>query len=128
MKYVYLAGSIADDPDPRSWRVRCAEILPAGWEALDPLKIECKHMTDAEIVALDYGLILKASAVIVNVGMASWGTAMELAFAKQYGVPAIGFCELRQYSGSRWLRHHIYEGCVYSRMCDAVNTLHEVPT
>lgn len=109
-KHFYLAGSITHADDAASWRQEAAANAPAGWLALDPLVFElAKNVSPAEIVKLDYGLIMKSSAVIVKVDKPSWGTAMELAFARQHGIPVIaifeeGFVWSQQ---SPWLRHHV---------------------
>ncbi|QWY83379.1 hypothetical protein [Rhizobium phage RHph_X3_2] len=111
-KYFYLAGSITHAADASSWRQEAANNAPVGWLALDPLVFElARNVTPAEIVKLDYGLIMKSSAVIVKVEEPSWGTAMELAFAKQHAIPVIAFLGERAKfiweKQSPWLRYHV---------------------
>ena len=114
-KYFYLAGSITHAHDPSSWRREAATNAPAGWQALDPLVFElARNVTPAEIVKLDYGLILKSSAIVVKIDKPSWGTGMELAFARQHDIAVIAFHdgEVAWMQQSPWLRHHV------SRVCD----------
>lgn len=102
---VYLAGAITHDNDPVSWRKLAAQLLLGSqWEAIDPLKWEAAHFPDEEIIKLDYRLILESTAVIVMAEVPSWGTAMELAFAKAHDIPAFAFRAPAKMSP--WLRHH----------------------
>lgn len=104
---VYLAGAITHDVDPRTWRQGATALLLAShWEALDPLAWEAKDFSDADIVKLDYKLILESKAVIVMAEVPSWGTAMELAFAKAHGIPVFAFKAPARMSP--WLRYHTY--------------------
>jgi nucleoside 2-deoxyribosyltransferase len=111
-KHFYLAGSITHADGASSWRQEAANNAPAGWLALDPMVFElARNVTPKEIVKLDYGLIMKSSAVIVKVEEPSWGTAMELAFAKQHAIPVIAFLGERAKfiweKQSPWLRYHV---------------------
>lgn len=112
-RYVYLAGSINGDPDPRTWRLAAAEMLPKGWEALDPMAHEVDYEKPADIIRLDYGLILKSQAIIANVARPSWGTAMELAYAYANSRPvfAFGVRDSEWSALSPWLRHHVKDHC-----------------
>lgn len=112
MHKIYLAGAITHLVDPKSWRDDAAnQLLYLGCEVLDPLNWEAKDFSDSEIVTLDYKLILDSVAVLVDCGQPSWGTAMELAFAKQMGRPAFGWNIPTKCSP--WLREHLYSGCVH---------------
>lgn len=109
MKHVYLAGAIAFATDAKSWREEAARWLSQERiEALDPLKFEVNYDDPESIVRLDYGLILRSQAVIASIAEPSWGTAMELAFARHHGVPVYafdgGFFNDRRVSP--WLTYH----------------------
>lgn len=110
MHKIYLAGAITHSADPQSWRTRAVDLLALyDLEGLDPLKWEAKDFPPAEIVALDYKLILDSVAVLVDCGTPSWGTAMELAFAKQMGKPVFGWNHPPKMSP--WLVHHMHTSC-----------------
>lgn len=109
-KRFYLAGSITHADDASSWRQEAAANAPVGWLALDPLVFElARNVMPEEIVRLDYGLIMQSSAVIVKVDKPSWGTAMELAFAKHHAIPVIAFHDANViwWEQSPWLRYHV---------------------
>lgn len=121
MKYFYLAGAIAQASDAVSWRNAAAGMMLRGCEVLDPLKFEVDYSHPESIVRLDYGLILRSKAVIAFVGEHSWGTAMELAFAKHHRVPVYAFDDGRL-AGTRispWLAYHC-NGEIEMRLEDAV--------
>lgn len=104
---VYLAGAITHSPDPSGWREQARVILLAsGWEVLNPLDWEVNTWTAAEIVRLDYRLILQSTAILCDCGLPSWGTAMELSFARQHGIPVFGFKVANHISP--WLEHHLF--------------------
>lgn len=123
-KFFYLAGAIAQASDAVSWRNETAKILAAsyeGCEVLDPLRHELAVRTDEGIVRMDYGLILRSTAVIAFVGEHSWGTAMELAFAKHHGIPVCAFDD-GLLSGTRvspWLTYHV-EGSIVLTLREAI--------
>lgn len=120
-KFFYLAGAIAQASDAVSWRNAAAEMMLRGCEVLDPLKHELAERTDEGIVRLDYGLILRSKAVIAFVGEHSWGTAMELAFAKHHRIPVYAFDD-GKLAGTRvspWLTYHC-NGDIEMRLEDAV--------
>lgn len=106
-RYVYLAGAIHGVADPQSWRAACALRLSThNIHALDPLKIETDGLSNSDIVNVDYCAILRSFAVIADVRTPSWGTAMEIAFAKQHGIPVVGWGN--PYAPqSKWLLAHL---------------------
>jgi nucleoside 2-deoxyribosyltransferase len=124
MKRVYLAGSIYKNPDARPWRLAAKEMLPKGWTAVDPFDFEVGKLLPSELVNLDYGLIRGCDALIANVQAPSWGTAMELAFAKRERVPIIGWA--RQVDGleSPWLVAHVPK--IYPTLMEACMELANV--
>lgn len=111
MRKVYLAGAITHVADPQTWRTEAIRLLALyRLEGVDPLKWEAKDFTPDEIIALDYKLILDSTAVLVDCSTPSWGTAMELAFAKQMAKPVFGWnCSAKM---SPWLIHHLHTSCV----------------
>lgn len=122
MKMVYLAGSIYNNPDPTSWRVSVIQMLPKDWYAINPCDYEKGSMTPDEIVELDHYLISKCQAIIARVIVPSWGTAMELAFAKRKSIPVIGWSTTPQ--GSPWLLAHT--SCIHSSLKDAIKELEKL--
>lgn len=107
-RLVYLAGAIMGEADCAEWRDHVVSHLPRNWVALNPLDVETSRMTCVEVVRCDYQLILRSSAVIAYVGVRSWGTAMEIAFAKQHGIPVVGWKGRKppDYVESKWLIAH----------------------
>lgn len=106
-RFVYLAGAITHDEDPRAWRRAAALLMPEGWDVFDPLELEAHTTTDRGIVIHDYRWIMQSSAVIVRANVPSWGTAMEIAFATQHGIPVVAWDSPRLDRASPWLRHHV---------------------
>ena len=91
MKPVYLAGPIfgCDDGMASGWRRQVTTMLPA---VLDPMSRDYRGQeggNEAEIVRGDLADILACRAVLVMAITPSWGTAMELVYAKLLGVPVI---------------------------------------
>lgn len=117
MPKVYLAGAMHGLPDKGAgWRTRAEVLMPEPWIPIIPEKIELANADPATIVTTDYAAIRASAAIIVHVRPPSWGTAMELAFAKTLDIPVIGFPFLRMDlatgrpwpgSCSPWLVHHV---------------------
>lgn len=108
MGKIYLAGAITHSPDPSGWRERARVYLEKdGWEVLNPLDWEVKTWTAAEIIRLDYTLIMQSTAIICDCGLPSWGTAMELAYAGQHRIPVFGFKVANHISP--WLEYHLFK-------------------
>lgn len=115
MKHCYLAGRIAGDEDPNTWRDEADVLLrrTGEWMGLNPLHYEVVALgntTPEKIVRMDYGLILKSSAVLVMADHPSWGTAMELAFAKHHGIPVFAIFtrgDEEWVAQSAWLKYHV---------------------
>lgn len=90
-KHVYLAGRMTGLGDRGAgWR-DSATVLLAPLVCEDPLKLELPSHNPSDIVATDLAAIERSAAVLVYVGIPSWGTAMEIWHAKQRGIPVIGF-------------------------------------
>jgi nucleoside 2-deoxyribosyltransferase len=105
---VYLCGGIngLSDADCKDWRERAKELL-AGHETLDPMRrdyrgIEGDHVW--EIVNGDCCDIRESDIVLAMCERPSWGTAMEIRFAYEHGIPVIGVCTAAK--PSPWLVYH----------------------
>ena len=122
MNKIYLAGPVTHSNDPNGWRDIATSILETWprFEAINPLTVEARVKTDAEIVALDYRWILDSRAILAEVFEPSWGTAMEIAFAKQHGIPVFAWGKHPD-KCSPWLRHHATK--IDYSMSGAINTL-----
>lgn len=107
MKKVYLAGSIFNNPDPSSWRQAAVKMLPEKWEAIDPCQFEKGDMSPQQLVELDYSFILRCQALIARVTRPTWGTAMELAFAKRHFIPVFAWSNNIYAEQSPWLLAHV---------------------
>jgi nucleoside 2-deoxyribosyltransferase len=107
MKKVYLSGAIFQAADSKSWRQIASARLPKGWEAVDPTAFEVGHLTCTELVKLDLQQLDACNAVIVRADQPSWGTAMEIFYAQQKGVPVLAWpCFLER---APWLTAHVTE-------------------
>ncbi len=123
---VYMAGAITHAVNAVAWRARASVMLEdLKFVPLNPLQWEAKTMTDAAVVTLDNKLILSSVAVLANVREASWGTAMEIHFAKQQGIPVFAFGTDRA-SVSPWLRHHTFD--IRMLLPNAIQSLSEWAT
>lgn len=110
MKRVYLAGAIFGLADRgQGWREVVIENLPLGWEAVNPNLIEIDKVDPHELIAGDYATILSCRAVLVRADKPSWGTAMELAFARQHGIPVVAW-DVPE-TCSPWLLGHVRYIC-----------------
>lgn len=111
MKKVYLAGAIFGLSDRgQGWREIATPMLPPEWQAVNPNVVELDKVDPQDLISSDYAAIRECSAIIARVRNPSWGTAMELQFAKFIGVPVIGFPFLRPpipLNYSPWLIYHV---------------------
>lgn len=107
MRKVYLAGAIAGLNDRgATWRDEATNILAgARWAILNPLLFETAKLTPQQLVDLDYTIISSCDLVLVNAGVPSWGTAMEIAYAKAHGIPVVAF-DVPE-GVSKWLLAHV---------------------
>ncbi len=104
---VYLSGGIAglSADECNSWRVRATELLKV--RTLDPMRWERNgrsHSPNEEIVDRDLRDIDECAALLVKVDEPSWGTAMEIRYAYQIGLPIVAFGSPK--ISSAWLEHH----------------------
>jgi nucleoside 2-deoxyribosyltransferase len=124
MKTVYLAGPIHGVKDPHTWRRYVIDKLPDGWAALNPLDIErFVHGDDAAaLVQTDLNYICKCDALLALVDTPSWGTAMEIRFAKTWGIPVIGWKPSGNVDRvSPWLEYHCT--LITPTLAEAINFL-----
>lgn len=111
---VYLAGPIfgCTEQECRAWRREATRLLAeAGHQTLDPMRRDYRgleaEVCPAVLVNDDLHDIYRADALLVNAERASWGTAMELAYAtRRAGEPPkiVAFGALDP--ASPWLRAH----------------------
>jgi len=104
---VYLAGAMTHVPNrDEDWRNEATRLLAPEFDVLDPTKMEKGEWTPDEIVSYDYGCILRAKFVLVRAQVPSWGTAMELAFARHHLTPVVAW-DCPQGKVSPWLIAHV---------------------
>jgi nucleoside 2-deoxyribosyltransferase len=93
------------DADCRDWRESAKSLLDTT--TLDPMRRdyrgkEAEHVND--IVHGDLDDIRRSQFVLVNAVRPSWGTAMEIVYAHQLGIPVVAWTG--DASVSPWLRYH----------------------
>lgn len=127
MPTVYLAGAIAECTDEEcvEWRREATRLLAfRGISVLDPMRRDYRKrvfdVPPAEIVLPDLADIRAFSALLVWLAPASWGTAMEIAYAAQWGRPVAMVGDLED-CVSPWLRYHA--SGVYADLPAAVDAL-----
>jgi nucleoside 2-deoxyribosyltransferase len=106
---VYLAGPIngCTDDEAKNWREVVKERLGENL-CLDPMRRDYRGREDrhiVEIVALDKGDIRASDAVLANCWQVSWGTGMEIHYARSIGKPVIAVVP-PGVQVSPWLRYH----------------------
>jgi nucleoside 2-deoxyribosyltransferase len=116
MLKVYLAGPIncCTDEECKAWRAEARRMLEPIHAVIDPMDFDCRGLEDhmaCDIVKHDLMQLDEADIVLVNAQRPSWGTAMELVYARQGGKPAIAFVGLPRSSVSPWLRGHLSKVC-----------------
>ena len=111
MLKVYLAGPIngCTDEECKAWRAEARRLLEPIHAVIDPMDFDCRGQESemaGEIVKHDLERLDEADLVLVNAERPSWGTAMELVYARQGGKPAIAFAGFSIGEASPWLRGH----------------------
>lgn len=111
MLRVYLAGPIngCTDEECKAWRAEARRLLEPTHTVIDPMDFDCRGLEDrmaAEIVKHDLERLDEADLVLVNATRPSWGTAMELVYARQGGKPAVAFAGFPVDGASPWLAGH----------------------
>lgn len=129
-KKVYLAGPIhgKNDAECNGWRMAAGSWLQAkGFEVLDPMARDYRGAEDEnvhEIVNGDLSDIDACLIVLVNANGPSWGTAMELVYAKSYGKRVVAFATHTNAPRiSPWLRWHTH--AIYESLQTALNGITE---
>lgn len=107
----YLCGGIngLSDGECRDWRKDATAQLRTV--VLDPMARDYRGAEDENVEAIVQGDLADIQAskyLLVNATRPSWGTAMELVYARQWGKRVVAFVG----EGARvspWLRHHSSE-------------------
>jgi len=90
-RQVYLAGP----PHAEEYRSRAAELVRArGWEPIDPMRRDFRGRTqgsEAEIVEGDLADIRSCAAVLADFTRPDEGTAMEVWYAREQGIPVVAY-------------------------------------
>lgn len=116
MKTVYLCGGIngLSDADAKDWREEAKAALQTMFNILDPMRRDFRGQEEqnaSAIVNSDKFDIKRSQIILVNAVRPSWGTAMELAYARAdihyklivaFNVPA---------KPSPWLAYHCDRMC-----------------
>ena len=118
---VYLAGPITGSGNPALWRDNATRALFPEFAAVNPLHYEVASLTCRQIVNLDLALILRCEYVLALVNVPSWGTAMEIMFAREHAIPVIGFGILER--NSPWLQYAL--DAHYNTMDTAIRHIRE---
>lgn len=110
MKRIYLAGPIfgKHDSECAEWRLAAiATLTNWGHIAVNPLNRDYRGIEDVEwqrIVEEDLADIDSVDAMIVMAKEPSWGTAMEIVYAKQKGKFIVA---VATEPVSPWLQYHV---------------------
>lgn len=115
---VYLAGGIfgLDDVACKGWREEAKQLL-GDMIIADPMVRDYRGQEDTNykrIVGSDLRDINNSRYMLVNASKPSWGTAMEIVYARQLGLTIVAFTDGRV---SPWLRYHCNK--VYNTLADA---------
>lgn len=129
-KKVYLAGPIngKNDAECNGWRMAAGAWLHMkGFEVLDPMARDYRGIEDQNAQAIvngDLADISSCDIVLVNANGPSWGTAMELVYAKSYGKRVVAFATHTLAPRiSPWLRWHTH--AIYESLQSALNGITE---
>lgn len=117
MLKVYLAGPIngCTDEECKAWRAEARRMLEPIHAVIDPMDFDCRGREGdmaADIIKHDLERLDEADLVLVNAERPSWGTAMELVYARQGGKPVIAYVGLGNFDVSPWLQGHSAKVCV----------------
>ena len=116
MLKVYLAGPIngCTDEECKEWREEARQILEPTHAVIDPMDFDCRGLERemvGEIIKHDLDRLDEADIVLVNANRPSWGTAMELVYARQGGKPVIAYVGFGSSDVSPWLQGHSAKVC-----------------
>lgn len=126
MLKVYLAGPIngCTDDECKGWRAEARRLLEPAHTVIDPMDFDCRGMEAemaGDVIKYDLERLEEADIVLVNAERPSWGTAMELVYARQGGKPAIAFVDFSLGFASPWLRGHVVR--VFGTLTEACSDL-----
>jgi hypothetical protein len=118
----YLCGGIngLGDAAAKDWREVAQELLRT--DTLDPMRRDYRGVEDQnlrKIVFLDLWDILRCRYILVNATRPSWGTAMEIVYARLFGKRIYAFVGDARISP--WLKFHCTS--VWQRMEDAISII-----
>lgn len=107
-KTIYLCGPIngCSDAECRDWREQVKAILGHEFAFRDPMRRDYRGIEEGNasvIVDSDLIDIKDSDIVLVNANKPSWGTAMEVVYAEQFGKTVFAVCEGKP---SPWLVYH----------------------
>lgn len=127
---VYLCGGIngLSEAQCRDWREVAKETFP---DAIDPMRRDYRVRENSpgvadEIVQGDIDDIKGCDVLLVNATRPSWGTAMEMVYAKQASKPCHSFVLGPLAPVSPWLRAHSV--AVYLCLQDAIRGIMPTPS
>jgi nucleoside 2-deoxyribosyltransferase len=108
---VYLCGGIhaLADAEAQEWRGRAKALLASHATVLDPMLRVRREVSNSELhsfISSDLREIAESDALIVNATRPSWGTAMEIVYARLLQRRIVAFVDPREKSVSPWLRYH----------------------
>lgn len=121
-KATYLCGGIngLTDIECKSWREVSKEHLLTN--TIDPMRRDYRGVEDTsvdEIVLGDLRDISHSDYVLVNATKPSWGTAMEIVYARNRKLPIVAFTGDSRISP--WLRYHCNSVC--PTLAEAISTI-----
>jgi len=108
-KLLYLGGAITglSDEQCNAWREEVVDRIGHIYECLNPMRRDFRGHEEEhieEIVTSDLEDIARSHALIVNGVIPSWGTAMEIYQAYQWGKKTVAICHGKV---SPWVLRHV---------------------
>jgi hypothetical protein len=122
MKTVYLCGGIngLSDTECNLWRGQATRLLSTRYNVLNPMVRDARGKEIelyADVVVGDLRDIGSSDCLLVKADRPSWGTAMKIVYARQYGKIIVLFAALDNMSP--WLRYHMdYRFPTLSEACE----------
>ena len=106
---VYLCGGInaLSDSDARDWREAAKELLGQRFQILDPMRRDYRGQEAVawrQIVRGDLTDIALSDILLINASRPSWGTGMEMPYARMLGKTNLAFGAGEK--PSPWLVYH----------------------
>lgn len=124
---IYLGGGIhgLSDRDANEWRQRAKNLL-GNMTILDPMRRDYRGIEDQNVAPFikgDLREIAESDTLLVNATRPSWGTAMEIVYARILGLQIVAFVDPNT-SVSPWLRYHCDK--ITASLEEAVALINEV--